>query len=144
MILFWAYVLAGIYLHAATKSQDEKLLGEEKPIITPFIGFTETGIVLGSVTILFILFVIVQFQYFFGGNANIGVEGYTYSQYARRGFNELLMVAIFSLLMVLGLGTVTKRENALQRRGLFGIERGDCGMRAGDPGLGIPADHAGE
>jgi hypothetical protein len=121
LILFWAYVLAGIYLHAASKSQDEKLVGEEKPIIAPFVGFTETGIVLGSVTILFILFVIVQFQYFFGGNANIGVEGYTFSQYARRGFNELLMVAIFSLLLVLGLGTVTKRETALQRGGFSGL-----------------------
>jgi hypothetical protein len=115
LILFWAYLLAGVFLHAAEHSQDEKLAGEEKPVIKPFVGFTETSIVLGSVTILFFLFVMVQFQYFFGGNANIGVEGFTYSQYARRGFNELIIVAFFSLLMVLGLGTITKRENSSQR-----------------------------
>ncbi len=115
LILVWAYLLAGVFLFAAKHSQDEKLVGEEKPLIKPFVGFTETGIVLGSVTILFLLFVIVQFRYFFGGNANIGVEGFTYSQYARRGFNELIIVALISLLLVLGLGTVTKRENSAQR-----------------------------
>jgi hypothetical protein len=67
------------------------------------------------------LFAVVQFQYFFGGNANIGVEGFTYSQYARRGFNELVIVALFSLLMVLGLSTVTKRESGLQRRVFSGL-----------------------
>jgi hypothetical protein len=121
IIIFWAYVLAGTFLHVAAKSQDEKLLGEDKPVIKPFMGFTESAIVLGSVIILFLLFVIVQFRYFFGGNLNIGVEGYTFSQYARRGFNELVIVAFCSLVMILGLSTITKRENNLQRRIYSGL-----------------------
>ncbi len=121
IILFWAYVLAGIYLHAAAQSQDEKLLGEDKPTIKPFLGFTETAIVLGSVIVLFLSFVIVQFQYFFGGRENIGIAGYTYSEYARSGFNELVAVAFFSLLLTLGLSTITKRENESQRRAYSGL-----------------------
>lgn len=121
LILFCAFFLAGIFLHAASRSKDEKLLGEDKPIVRPFIGFTETAIVLGSVIVLFFLFVIIQFQYFFGGNANIGIQGYTYSQYARSGFNELVTVAFFSLLLILGLSTVTKRENDLQKRIYSGL-----------------------
>jgi len=121
IILFWAYALAGTFLHASSRSQDEKLLGEEKPVVKPFIGFTESAIVLGSVTILFLLFVIVQFRYFFGGNANIGLEGYTYSQYARRGFNELVAVAFLSLVMILGFSTATRRENMFQRRIYSGL-----------------------
>lgn len=120
-IIFTAYLLAGIFLHAASKSKDEKLLGEDAPLINPILGFTETAIVLGSVTILFLLFVIVQFQYFFGGNANIGLEGYTYSQYARRGFNELVIVAFFSLLLILGLSLIAKRENNIQRNVYSGL-----------------------
>ena len=77
IILFWACVLTGIYLHSASKSKDEKLIGEDKPVIKPFLGFTEAAIVIGSVVVLFLLFVIVQFRYFFGGEVNIGVEGYT-------------------------------------------------------------------
>ena len=121
IILLWAYLLAGTFIHASSKSQDEKLLGDEKPIIKPFVGFTESAIVLGSVSFLFLLFVIIQFRYFFGGNVNIGVKGYSYSQYARSGFNELVAVAFLSLVMILGLSTVTKRENNFQKRLYSGL-----------------------
>jgi hypothetical protein len=70
---------------------------------------------LGSVVILFAAFVVVQFQYFFGGHANINVEGYTYSEYAVKGFGELVTVAFFALFMLLGLNAVTKRETERQR-----------------------------
>jgi len=112
-ILILAYLLAGIYLHAAQKS-DEKV--EEKTWIAPFLGFTESTIVLGSLVLLFIAFVFIQFQYFFGGQANISIEGYTYSEYARKGFGELVAVAFFSLLLLLGLGAITRRENENQQR----------------------------
>ena len=102
-ILAAAYALAGAILHAGQKSQDEKLIGVEKPLVPPFLGFTEATIVLGAVNLLFLLFVIIQFQYFFGGQTNIGVEGYTYAEYARKGFGELVAVAVFSTAAVPGL-----------------------------------------
>ncbi len=113
LILMIAYALAGAFLHAAQRS-GEKV--EEKTWVSPFLGFTESTIVLGSIVILFIAFVFVQFQYFFGGQANIGIEGYTYSEYARKGFGELVTVALFSLLLLLGLGAITRRETENQRR----------------------------
>jgi hypothetical protein len=121
IILACGYLLAGVFLHVTRRSGDEALLGEDKPLIRQFLGLTESSIVLGSVAILFLAFVIIQFQYFFGGQTNIGVEGYTYSQYARRGFNELITVALFSLVMILGLSTVTRRENEAQRRIYSGL-----------------------
>jgi len=117
-ILVFAYAIAGTFLHAAQKSSEEL---EEKSLILPFLGFTESTIVLGSVVVLFLAFVVIQFQYFFGGHANINVEGYTYSEYARRGFGELVAVAFFSLLMLLGLGAITKRENEAQRKAFSGL-----------------------
>ncbi|MGE5374041.1 MAG: DUF4153 domain-containing protein [Bacteroidota bacterium] len=116
-ILVIAYALAGIYLHAAQKSADPV---EEKTGVSPFLGFTESAIILSSVAILFAVFVTIQFQYFFGGQANISIEGYTYSEYARKGFGELVAVAFFSLLLLLGLGAITRRENNTQRR-IFSI-----------------------
>jgi hypothetical protein len=112
-ILILAYLLTGTFLHAAQKS-DEKV--EEKTWVSPFLGFTESTIVLGSVVLLFITFVFIQFQYFFGGRANISIEGYTYSEYAVKGFGELVTVAFFSLLLLLGLGAITRRETENQRR----------------------------
>ncbi len=117
-ILVFAYALAGIFLHAAQKSHEDV---EVKTVVPSFLGFTESGIVLGSVVILFVMFVIIQFQYFFGGQANIHIEGYTFSEYARKGFGELVAVAFFSLLLLLGLGTITRRENEAQKRVFSGL-----------------------
>jgi hypothetical protein len=116
IVLYCAYAISGIFLYAAASSQDEKLLGEDRPTPRQFLGFTEASVVLGSVAILFLLFVIVQFRYFFGGQSNIGIAQYTYSEYARRGFNELVTVGFFSLLLVMGLGTITRRETEIQRK----------------------------
>jgi hypothetical protein len=111
-----AYALLGVFLCAANSSQDEHLVGRCHPPSLRFLGFIESSIVLGSVTLLFGAFVVVQFQYFFGGQVNIGVDGFTYSEYARRGYGELMAVAVFSLLMILGLGAITRRESAAQQR----------------------------
>lgn len=109
-IVMAAFALLGVFLHAAMDSGDERLLGRERPLPARFLGFTEASIVLGGVAVLFLAFVIVQFRYFFGGQANINLEGFTYSEYARRGYGELLAVAVLSLVMILGLGAITRRE----------------------------------
>ena len=121
LILLVGYLLMGAFLHVATKSRDEKLIGLEKPIFAPFLGFTESAIVMGSVTLLFLTFVGIQFQYFFGGYTEIGVDGYTYSEYARRGFSELVIVVIINLLMIIGLSMITKRESNTQRKIFSGL-----------------------
>jgi uncharacterized protein DUF4153 len=122
-ILIFSYALAGVFLHASAHSKDEKLLGADKPLVPQFLGFAETTIILSSVTVLFAAFVIVQFRYFFGGQANVTAAGFTYAEYARRGFGELVTVAFFSLLMVLSLDTLTRRESETQRR-LFSVLTG--------------------
>ncbi len=120
-ICFLAYALAGTYLHAASRSKDETLIGKDKPIVPQFFGFTEAAVILGSVATLFLLFVIIQFQYFFGGRTNISLDGYTYAEYARRGFGELVAVAFFSLVLFLGLSMVVKRETNQRQRIFSGL-----------------------
>jgi len=113
LILIYAYMLIGIYLHSAYHSRYED---KDKPKARKILGLTEASIVLTSIAILFATFVGIQFRYFFGGEVNIGVEGYTYSEYARRGFGELITVAAMSLLIVLGLSALTKRENKREKQ----------------------------
>ena len=115
-ILIIAYFFVGFIRHAALRSQQEKFWGADKPLVKPFLGFTETSIVLGSVILLFGVFVVIQFQYLFFGQSNITLTGFTYSEYARRGFGELLAVAVFSLLLLQSLGVITKRETKQQKR----------------------------
>jgi len=115
-ILIFAYVILGSYWHAIYPKHAEERLDQQPDSFKPFLGWTESGVVLVLVNILFAAFVVVQFRYFFGGQANITAEGYTYSDYAVRGFNELVSVAVISLLLLLALGAVTKRESRFQSR----------------------------
>jgi hypothetical protein len=123
-ILIIAYLLVGIFSHAADRSQNEKLIGKDKPILAPFLGFTEVSIILGSVLLLFGTFVLIQFQYFFSGMANISLAGFTYSEYARRGFGELAAVAVFSLMLLQSLSAITKRETNRQMKSFSGLAIG--------------------
>jgi hypothetical protein len=113
-VLFYAYITAGTFLHSATQS-GKTPKGANETWLKPFLGFAETSVILASVSVLFLSFVVVQFQYFFGGEKNIGVAGLTYSAYARSGFNELVTVAFFSLLLIMGLGRIAKRETSTQK-----------------------------
>jgi hypothetical protein len=115
-IMVGAYLLIGVYLHALGPSHDEELIGLDKPWLRPFLGWTEAAIVLGAVDMLFAFFVAIQARYFFGGQANINTTGFTYAEYARRGFNELVAVAVISLLIFLALSSITRREAPVQKR----------------------------
>lgn len=120
--LFWilviGYATAGILIFTGNANQDknspEKINNEVKS--GPILGIVESSIVLGSISAVFLFFVFIQIKYFFGGNVNIGGAGFTYSEYARRGFNELNWVASISLIIVVILSLITHRDTAKQRK----------------------------
>jgi hypothetical protein len=97
------------------------LIGEHEPIVKPFVGFIETVIVLGTVLMVFGLFGSIQLQYLFGGETNITAAGYTYSEYARRGFGELVWAALLSLGLIFALGHWGRRIDQRQRWIFIGL-----------------------
>lgn len=116
-ILILGYIFTGALAHAIhPRKEVARPQNPNQPVLKPFLGWTETGIVLASVDALFVFFVILQVQYLFGGEANINAAGFTYSEYARRGFSELVAVAVISLLLYLGLGEIARRDTSSQRR----------------------------
>lgn len=63
-------------------------------------GNIEISVFLGLINLLFLTFIIVQLKYLFGGERNITALGFTYAEYARKGFFELLLVAVLSFLIL--------------------------------------------
>ena len=106
-ILVLGILFAGLLMHSLSGKRHFTPKGE-KQLITPFLGKIETFTVLGLLEVLFAVFVFIQFRYFFGGNANINYAGYTFAEYARKGVNELIVVAILSLIVYQILHTITK------------------------------------
>jgi hypothetical protein len=124
LILGIAYLFSGIILFAAKRSNTARLPGADKPAIMPFLGFIETSIILGGVFLLFSTFVLIQFRYLFFGQANITLQGFTYSEYARKGFGELVAVAVFSMLLIKSLSAISKRDTQNKIRAFTGLTIG--------------------
>jgi hypothetical protein len=88
-----AYALIFMQSSAPTMISDEKNKKFD-------LGATESSIILGSVSVLFFIFVAVQFAYLFNGSQQIASTGYTFAEYARKGFFELIAVATISLVLI--------------------------------------------
>lgn len=116
-IIVLSYSFTGILLQAVLPLKAAKQPNPSQTWVKPFLGWTESAIVLGAINLLFAFFVIIQFRYLFGGQANITAAGYTYSEYARKGFGELVTVAVLSLLIYLCLASITRTKTQRQRRG---------------------------
>ena len=68
----------------------------------PTLGITEVATVLAVLDLLFLLFVVVQFRYLFGGDALVQVTpDLTYADYARRGFFELVFAVVLVVPLLL-------------------------------------------
>ena len=74
-------------------------------------GRTEALVVLAAVDALFALFVGLQLAYLFGGRDTLAVAGLTYSDYARRGFFELVIVAVLAIGLVVVVDRFVRRRS---------------------------------
>jgi hypothetical protein len=94
------------------------LYRERAPVLSPGrMAFTESMVVLGSVTLVFLLFVVIQVRALFGGDAFVLAEtGLTYAEYARQGFFHMAWAAALVLPMLLLLEWATRRETASESR----------------------------
>ncbi len=115
-VLVIAYFVSGLLLHAVLPAKETPRPDPQTSRFKPFLGFLETNIILGAVLVLFAAFVAVQFRYLFGGEAHLQAMGYTYSEYAVKGFEELVMVAVLSLGLYHVLATLGKRRTPARER----------------------------
>lgn len=127
-VLLAALFLLGALVAALRRSEDEPVVRQGKPLVPAFLGMIETLIVLGAVDLIFLLFVAVQFRYFFGGEANITATAYTYAEYARQGFGELVFAGALALGLIFTLAAVSRREAQRDRRLFDGFSVGLVAM----------------
>lgn len=125
IVLLSVLLAGGLALALTRRAEDEEQSVLERGLAQLpghlAIGFIETTTILVLVNMLFAAFVGIQFTYLFGGAANVTEAGYTFADYARRGFFELLTVAILTMLLVLGLNWLARRENKGQIRLFNGL-----------------------
>jgi hypothetical protein len=112
---FIAYIVGG-YLRGLLFGKDLNL-GTQKLRLPFSLGAIEMGVLLGLLDLLFLAFVAVQVRYFFGGSALVrATTGITYSEYARRGFFQLLAVAALLLPFLLLVHWLLRPDDAPGQR----------------------------
>ena len=84
-----------------TENLEEKKIADRK---------IETMVFLWLIAGLFFIFIIFQIAYLFGGSINIESGGFTYAEYARSGFWELLVVAFVTLMVLTYMDFYTRRN----------------------------------
>jgi hypothetical protein len=62
------------------------------------------------VCLLYVMFFVSQLQYFLSAFNGILPEGYSYADYARRGFFELFVISIINLLILLCINFISKQS----------------------------------
>lgn len=96
----------GLLVKMSTEGIDNKTkMRQEKE---PVIGITFTGIL----TFIYLVFSVIQIMYLFAGNMMLP-DGYSYSEYAREGFFQLLFVAFLNLLIVMFSVSVFRKHKVL-------------------------------
>ena len=92
-----AWLFAGTLVCAwlTARAADSTQAGTFRPVYRP-LGTIEATVVLFALVFVFGFFVLVQAAYLLGGLDTLTVSGLTYSEYARRGFFELMVAALLA------------------------------------------------
>ena len=81
------------------------------------LGIVPVATALGLVDVLFLVFVVIQLRYLFGGAELIAAAtGLTYAEYARRGFFELVTASGLVLPLLAGADWVVRKESPGHQR----------------------------
>jgi hypothetical protein len=122
IILVASYIFLGVFSKITGSGQRPEPTSEEKPTFNKSenksLGFIESSTVLILIELLFLSFIAIQFFYLFGGKDYVwGIEEYiTYSQYAKKGFCELIMASIISFFLIYGLDKTSFRKNLKEKK----------------------------
>lgn len=116
VLLLFAFVSALSFLSYLSSPQPVQAAAADDSGESQSDRSIEVMVFLGLICSLFLVFIGFQVTYLFGGEANITNAGFTYAEYARRGFWELLAVAVLSLLVLLGSEKYAGAESRKIRR----------------------------
>jgi hypothetical protein len=104
-VLAWGS--AGLLRDLLAAREEDRILSPQP--VAPRLGVTELVVALGALNLLFLVFVLVQIRYLFGGHALVQARlGLTYAEYARQGFFELVAAALLVLPLLLCVDAIAK------------------------------------
>ncbi|WP_138419738.1 DUF4153 domain-containing protein [Aquibacillus sediminis] len=114
IVIFYLFGFFGLFQVLTEPRQSAKQLTEQANDQKNFDGVVTLTILLLLNTI-YLLFTVVQFTYFFGDGLE---EGYTYAEYARKGFFELIVVTLMNWAILITCLTKVRTQGLRLKRTL--------------------------
>jgi len=111
-LLFFWLIFGVLYYNLFRKDKSIKKKFVFKNIKSKFL--IESVTILSVIEFLFLVFNGIQTAYLFGGEKLIKNQTFTYSEYARKGFFELIIAGIIALLLISFIYKLTKAGNILE------------------------------
>jgi hypothetical protein len=99
-----AMYIFGVMISASSRKCSKMLTKESCGRVMRAVGFVPPAVVYTTLTVILViyaLFFVAQSSYFLSAFASLKPEGFTYADYARRGFFELCRVATINAVLVL-------------------------------------------
>ena len=103
IIFFIVFSYIWSFKYSCAKEENNKKILQWEPISQITVIF--------MINVVYLLFSIVQFSYLYGGDSSLLPSGFTYSEYARKGFFELFVVTIINFTIVLSSMKFIKKDN---------------------------------
>jgi len=107
----FAWVAGGLFVVSGRGA--ETTFAPVLPRVRGMLSSTAGATMLLAVDALFLFFVALQIAYLFGGVDTLNATGLTYSEYGRRGFFELIAVAVLAGGLVFGVELVVAHRSRL-------------------------------
>jgi len=107
----FAWIAGGLFIIAGRGA--DTTMSSVLPRLRGLLSSTAGATMLLVVDALFVFFVALQIAYLFGGIDTLNATGLTYSSYARRGFFELIAVAVLSGGLLFAVELVVARRTRL-------------------------------
>ncbi|MDO0825750.1 DUF4153 domain-containing protein [Desulfosporosinus nitroreducens] len=112
-IIVFSYTWSFLKSNDSIQTQIQQgALENNKSIWDPIISIT----ILSLINCVYLVFILIQFAYMFGAINNALPPDFTYAEYARRGFFELLMVTLINFTLLLSSIKFTKTDGKLVAR----------------------------
>lgn len=127
VVQFIVSIPVSLYLFAIfngfiNKSYNDTLNENEATKITSTLKFVPRLLSYTAILplcLVYVMFIATQVQYYFSAFYNKLPENYNYSEFARRGFFELCIVATINLCVILTIVIFTKRKEGMAKSNVF-------------------------
>lgn len=110
IVLFGFLVCYGVICGAAAQTRREKSLNEDKAAADPAIAITAMLIL----CFVYVMFSGIQMIYLFANGLFVLPQEFTFAEYARRGFFELLAVSVINIILMLVCTTIFGESKLLR------------------------------